>query len=93
GVANVVKHARARHVDVTLERAAKGLHMTISDDGVGIADLEAAKKMSHGLAGMSHRARSVNGTFKVRSRPGKGTRLEVFVPLEAPAEPPARDPA
>lgn len=93
GLANVVKHSRARHVDVTLERTSKGLHMTISDDGVGIANLEEAKKMSHGLAGMSHRTRSVNGTFKVHSLPGKGTRLEMFVPLETPAQKPARGPA
>jgi signal transduction histidine kinase len=38
--------------------------------------------MSHGLAGMSHRVRSVHGTFDVRSHPGHGTRVDVFVPLE-----------
>lgn len=83
GVTNVVKHARAKHLDVTVERTGRGLHMTVSDDGVGIEDLEAAKRLAHGLAGMSHRARSVSGTFKVQSRPGKGTRLEFFVPLPA----------
>jgi len=31
---------------------------------------------------MSHRVRSVHGTFDIRSRPGHGTRIEVFVPLE-----------
>ncbi len=85
GLNNVVQHARAAHVDLTLERTPQGLHMTLSDDGVGIADLDAARKMSHGLAGMSHRARGVNGTFKVQSLQGKGTRIEVFVPLAPPA--------
>ncbi len=81
GLANVVRHSRAKHLDVTVERTRDGLHMTISDDGIGIADLAAAKRLSHGLAGMSQRARSLNGRFEVKSLPGKGTRLEVFVPL------------
>ena len=80
-VTNVVRHAKAAHLDLTLERSPKGLHMTISDDGVGIANVEAAKKLAHGLAGMSHRVRSINGTMDVHSLSGKGTRVELFVPL------------
>jgi len=81
-VTNIVKHAKARRIDVTVERVAKGLNVVIADDGAGIQDLEAAKTRSHGLAGMNHRIRSVHGTFEIRSHPGHGTRVEVFVPLE-----------
>ena len=81
-VTNIVKHAHAKCINLALDRTAKGLRVTISDDGVGIADLETAKKLSHGLAGMSHRIRSVHGTFDIRSHPGHGTRIDVFVPLE-----------
>jgi signal transduction histidine kinase len=81
-VANVVKHARAKSVDLAVERTAKGLRLCIADDGVGIADLEHARGHSHGLAGMSHRVRSLGGTFEVLTQPGKGTRIEVFVPLK-----------
>ena len=80
-VDNVVQHARASHLDLTLERTAAGLHMTISDDGVGIADLRAARRKSRGLAGMAHRVRSLGGTLEVRSPSGKGTRLEFSIPL------------
>jgi signal transduction histidine kinase len=82
-ITNIVKHAKAKKIDLTVERQAKGLRVTIADDGVGIQDLEAAKRLSHGLAGMSHRIRSVHGTFEIRSHPGHGTRIDVFVPLEA----------
>ena len=82
-VTNVVKHAKAKTLDLTVERTAKGLRVSIADDGVGIADVETAKKTSHGLAGMSHRIRSVHGTFDVRSHPNHGTRVDVFVPLAA----------
>ena len=82
-VTNIVKHAKAKTLDLTVERTAKGLRVSIADDGVGIADVENAKKMSHGLAGMSHRIRSVHGTFDVHSAPGQGTRIDAFVPLAA----------
>jgi signal transduction histidine kinase len=80
-VDNIVKHAQAKALDLTLERTDEGLQLAIADDGVGIADLEYAKRLSHGLAGMMHRVRSVGGSFDVRSQPGKGTRIDVFVPL------------
>jgi signal transduction histidine kinase len=80
-VTNVVRHAKASHLDLTLERTPKGVHMTVSDDGIGIHDLDAAKRLSHGLAGMSHRVRSIGGTMDVHSLSGKGTRVELFVPL------------
>jgi signal transduction histidine kinase len=88
-VTNVVRHARAAHVDLTLERTPKGVHMTVSDDGVGIGNVEAAKKLAHGLAGMSHRVRSINGTLALHSLSGKGTRVEIFVPLAVVAAKPA----
>jgi signal transduction histidine kinase len=80
-VNNIVKHAQAKTLDLTLERTDDGLQLSIADDGVGIADLEYAKRLSHGLAGMMHRVRSVGGSFDVRSQLGKGTRIDVFVPL------------
>jgi signal transduction histidine kinase len=80
-VANTVKHAHAKNLDLHVERTPRGLSMVASDDGVGIEDIEQAKTLSHGLAGMMHRVRSINGTFEIHSQPGKGTRIEVFVPL------------
>ncbi|HZZ94095.1 MAG TPA: sensor histidine kinase [Usitatibacter sp.] len=83
-VTNVVRHARAAHLDLTLERTPQGVHMTVSDDGVGIGNVEAARKLSHGIAGMSHRIRSMSGTLHVHSPSGQGTRVEIFVPLARP---------
>ena len=80
-VANVVRHSRAKHVELVLERVKAGLRMAIRDDGVGIQDLEGARKLSHGLAGMNQRMRAIDGTFDVHTRQGEGTRIEVFLPL------------
>jgi signal transduction histidine kinase len=82
-LSNIVKHSQAKHLDLTLERTDLGLHLVVADDGVGIENLEEAKRSSHGFAGMMHRVRSVAGTFKVKSRPNEGTCIEVFVPLAA----------
>jgi signal transduction histidine kinase len=80
-VTNVVRHSRAKHVELVLERVKAGLRMSIRDDGVGIPDLEGARKLSHGLAGMSQRMRAIDGTFGVHTRQGEGTLIEVFLPL------------
>ena len=80
-MSNIVKHSKAKRIRMSLDRTEKGLRLEVADDGVGIPDLERAKRLSHGLAGMMHRVRSVNGTFDVHSAPGEGTRIEVFVPL------------
>ena len=81
-LANVVKHAQAKTVDFWLDRSEKGLHLTIADDGVGIEDLPRARGLSHGLAGIAHRVRSMSGTFDVVSAPGGGTKVEIYVPLK-----------
>lgn len=81
-IQNVVLHAKAKAVDLNLGPEPGGLRLVVSDDGVGIADLESAKSLSHGLAGMMHRVRSVGGSFEISSNPGQGTRVEVFVPLK-----------
>lgn len=80
-VDNAVRHARASHLDLALERGASGLHMTVADDGVGIADMAAARRLSRGLAGMRHRVRSLGGTLRIHSPSGKGTQLEFTMPL------------
>jgi signal transduction histidine kinase len=77
---NVVKHAKAKKVVVEASRTPEGVALSVEDDGVGIADVEAARRLSNGLAGMSHRMRAMGGRFDVTSAAGKGTRIEVFVP-------------
>lgn len=79
-VVNVVKHSRAQGLELDLAPVDGGLRLVVQDDGVGIPDMETAL-LSHGFSGMVHRVRSVGGSFDLSSNPGKGTRIEVFVPL------------
>jgi len=43
-----------------------------------------SNRLSHGIIGMRQRVRALNGTFKISSRPGTGTTIEVFIPLPTP---------
>jgi signal transduction histidine kinase len=79
-VRNVVQHSKARGLEIELKPVEGGLSLCIKDDGVGIDDVEEALR-SHGFSGMQHRVKSLSGTFDIVSAPGKGTKIEVFVPL------------
>jgi signal transduction histidine kinase len=75
---NVVKHARARSVEVQLACGPEGLLLDVSDDGVGF-DTGAAFPGHLGLRTMRERATGVGGTLEIASAPG-GTRIRVHVP-------------
>ncbi len=74
---NVAKHSNASEVQVSVERNAVGLLVTVSDDGVGGASL--AK--GHGLAGLDDRVKAAGGVMAVDSPEGEGTRLTAALPL------------
>ncbi|GAA4943159.1 sensor histidine kinase [Actinoplanes utahensis] len=74
---NVAKHSYANEVQVSVQRIATGLIVTVADDGVGGASL--AK--GHGLAGLDDRVRAAGGVLSVDSPQGEGTRLTAALPL------------
>lgn len=78
-VANALKHARAKRIDVAVERGIDSLTIAVSDDGIGF-DLEAASK-GLGLDNVAERAASVRGRASFESAKGKGTRVEVMLPV------------
>ncbi|MGV3569374.1 MAG: PAS domain-containing sensor histidine kinase [Ramlibacter sp.] len=81
-LANVAKHAQATGVEVRLTRTPRELVLSIQDDGVGFRVGEPRKPQSLGLVGLRERARLLRGTLALASEPGKGTRIEVRVPLD-----------
>lgn len=79
---NVTRHAQARLVHVTLERAPEAVQLTVQDDGVGLQQPDPTRR-SLGLLGMHERAAALGGTVQVVNRPG-GTGLEVRVQIPLP---------
>jgi signal transduction histidine kinase len=78
---NVVRHAKARQVDVTLAVRDNALHLAVSDDGIGLP-ME-GRPSGFGLIGIRERVATRDGTMELRARPGGGTVLAVTLPLSA----------
>jgi len=77
---NIAIHARAQNVDVNIRVKDKSLSLTIQDDGVGF-DVSAIPSGHYGILGIKERVRLVNGSFEIQSQVGKGTTLNIQVPL------------
>jgi signal transduction histidine kinase len=78
-VHNVIKHARARQVLISVTADDSMLTMDVHDDGVGFAPGTASKGL--GQRTMRQRAAICGGTFTVTSTPGTGTHVVASVPL------------
>jgi signal transduction histidine kinase len=77
---NVLKHAQAQHVTVSLRNENGTIVLTIADDGCGLDLAERHKPGGMGLRSMEERAILLGGTMTVRSARGEGTQVYVEVP-------------
>jgi signal transduction histidine kinase len=77
-LANVRKHAAARHVRVRLSYAGSTVRLTVEDDGKGFDP--GKPNGGYGLKGMLDRVRQAGGTVEVTSAPGAGTEVRAEVP-------------
>ena len=83
---NVVCHANASSVQVTIKETDEGVDLRIRDNGRGISNEQAKAPGSIGLLGMKERAALIGGTFTITGARGKGTVVSVHVPLgDSPA--------
>ncbi len=83
---NVIKHAQAANVDVTLsleqeENEIPMLHFTIRDDGQGFEVEQPSRPGAFGLAGLYERAKWLDGHLHITSAPGKGTTIQGRIPI------------
>ena len=77
-LSNVVRHARASAVEVTLVREAAGFRLTVRDNGVGMGAAGTGRGM--GLTGMADRVAAAGGRMTLDSRPGQGTAIAIALP-------------
>jgi signal transduction histidine kinase/ligand-binding sensor domain-containing protein len=82
-IANAVKHSDAESIDVSLERAADDILLTIQDDGNGFMESSGsgAPLGHYGLVGMRERSTQIGADFSLESEPGRGTRICVIMPI------------
>ncbi|MBO8164625.1 MAG: sensor histidine kinase [Brevibacillus sp.] len=80
-LSNSLRHARAKKIEVKLFVLNKEqVRLRIADDGVGF-DPDGEKMTSYGLISMQERVTELGGTLDVYTAIGKGTQIEVIVPL------------
>ncbi len=81
-MSNTLRHARATKMGIELHRRGDAVRLGIRDNGVGF-DLNDKKQASYGLMNMEERVNELGGSFQVATAPGKGTRIEIRVPIMA----------
>ena len=85
-VANALKHAGARRIQVALTYGVNTLGLSVTDDGCGFDEKTAAFSSGghFGLLDMKERAQLVGSKLKILSQPGHGTSVEIEIPLRPP---------
>ncbi len=91
-LSNVQKHARARFVTLILAVCGGEVRLAVVDDGVGFDAEEGLARAwtgpytegGFGLISMRERVEALRGAFRLRSRPGEGTTVQVVLPREGP---------
>ena len=86
GLQNLKKHSGAKTAQLSLRHKGDRLFLSLCDEGKGF-DANRIEKPGVGILSMQGRARLLGGDFEIHSKPGEGTRIEVWVPLEPVTDP------
>ena len=79
---NIARHANASQATLSIWQQGEAVCMTVQDNGTGIVSWQEANRPgSHGLTIMRERAEAFGGNLTVGSVPGKGTRIEMSIPI------------
>jgi len=89
-LANVLRHAKATEVHVRFSFDAEEAHLEITDNGKGFEVpsnwIDFVRQGHYGLAGAAERANALGGVFKVQSKRGNSTTLQVTIPWKDSTE-------
>jgi PAS domain S-box-containing protein len=82
---NIVKHARANHIELNINKLEKSVQFGVTDNGEGF-DVEEVlssktKDRGLGLTSMEERVKMLGGSFNIESKEGRGTTITINVPL------------
>lgn len=79
-LSNTLRHAKATKMDIVLQRRGDSVRLGIRDNGIGFDPL-LKKHASYGMVSMEERVNEIGGSLNIASAPGKGTRIEIRVPI------------
>ncbi len=77
---NIIRHAEAGKVDVSIRKSSVFIKSEIEDDGKGF-DVEFSPGTGFGLLNIEERIRMLKGNYEIKSTPGKGTKFNFTVPV------------
>lgn len=79
---NIARHAHAKLARAWFEYRESTIHLAIEDDGAGFDTASTfARSSGSGLSGMRERVAALGGTITIQSKPNRGTRIEVEIPV------------
>ena len=85
-VNNAIKHAQAQNIVVELHETPQAIHTIIADDGRGFEVDKVLANYEHrgslGMINIRERTELIGGELDIKSAPGKGTRITIYVPKE-----------
>ena len=79
-LANIAKHAQAKHVEVMVWTTPDRILMEVHDDGKGFDLQKVQLTLGHGISNMQTRARNLGGDLEITTDPGKGTIIMIWMP-------------
>lgn len=79
---NVARHSKATKAEINIHVSDELIYLRICDDGKGIKQSEIENSKSLGLVGIKERAYNVDGTFEISGEPGKGTVININIPIK-----------
>ncbi len=81
-VNNVLKHAKASRLDISVIRDDENISLTIEDNGSGFDLTDKQKYRGMGLKNLQNRVNFVKGKIEIDSHPGHGTLVSVYIPVK-----------
>jgi signal transduction histidine kinase len=79
---NIIRHSKATQVGIMIKRSGDWLHMTVSDNGVGITDEQKNSQDSSGIIIMNERVSTLGGRFHITTEDKLGTKINIQFPLK-----------
>jgi signal transduction histidine kinase len=78
---NILKHSEAKSAFIKIQKKSSGMHVIIKDTGKGFdVSTESHRHQSLGMKTLMERAAILNSKLQISSVPGKGTKIEIYIP-------------
>ncbi len=79
---NIIKHADAQNVKVSVRRIHQHIYVSVEDDGVGFNPAEVVSNAGFGIFSVRERLEQLGGHIEIESEPGQGTKITMTAPLK-----------